>query len=230
MVATATKNRVKKSDRVTAGVKTITISPPNFLIGVFEIEGTAPYVQHRFSSRPITQIEVAATAGSTGKKGKKKEPKDFEQQYQAGRHISDAGWDGIPASAFRSAMIAACRLVGFMMTFAKLSVFIEADGLGAADGVPLIRIHGKRECCKAAVRNPNTGGSTICWRPMYKKWTATVRVRFDADQFTTQDITNLLMRAGMQVGVGEGRPGSKSSNGCGWGTFDIKSEASFQGA
>ena len=49
-----------------------------------------------------------------------------------------------------------------------------------------------------------------------------MRVRFDADQFTLTDVANLLMRVGMQVGIGEGRPFSKNSNGMGWGLFDLK--------
>ena len=45
------------------------------------------------------------------------------------------------------------------------------------------------------------------------------------DQFTDEDVINLLTRAGQQVGVGEGRPYSKSSNGLGYGLFTIKSVA-----
>ena len=52
-------------------------------------------------------------------------------------------------------------------------------------------------------------------------WKAKIRIRFDADQFSTQDITNLLARAGEQVGIGEGRPDSKNSAGMGWGCFRI---------
>jgi hypothetical protein len=47
-------------------------------------------------------------------------------------------------------------------------------------------------------------------------------VRFDADQFKASDVVNLLQRAGAQVGIGEGRPFSKSSNGLGYGTFDVE--------
>jgi hypothetical protein len=56
------------------------------------------------------------------------------------------------------------------------------------------------------------------WEP---GWEATVRIRFDADLFTITDVANLLRRAGLQVGVGEGRPDSKKSAGMGWGIFDI---------
>ena len=38
----------------------------------------------------------------------------------------------------------------------------------------------------------------------------------------TQDVTNLLMRVGQQVGIGEGRPDSKNSAGMGWGTFNVE--------
>jgi hypothetical protein len=39
--------------------------------------------------------------------------------------------------------------------------------------------------------------------------------------FSLDDISNLLMRVGLQVGLGEGRPDSKKSAGMGWGTFEI---------
>jgi hypothetical protein len=56
---------------------------------------------------------------------------------------------------------------------------------------------------------------------MFDTWSATLRVKFDADQFTVTDVVNLLSRAGGQVGIGEGRPDSKESAGMGWGTFRI---------
>ena len=46
-------------------------------------------------------------------------------------------------------------------------------------------------------------------------------IRWDADQFTLDDVTNLLSRVGLQVGIGEGRPDSKNSAGMGWGLFEI---------
>jgi hypothetical protein len=41
------------------------------------------------------------------------------------------------------------------------------------------------------------------------------------DQFTPEDVANLMARVGMQVGIGEGRPDSKNSAGMGWGLFKI---------
>jgi hypothetical protein len=72
-----------------------------------------------------------------------------------------------------------------------------------------------------ATRNA-TGVADIRVRPMWRKWALNVVLRFDADQFTTSDVVNLLSRAGEQVGIGEGRPFSKSSNGLGFGTFTVE--------
>jgi hypothetical protein len=58
---------------------------------------------------------------------------------------------------------------------------------------------------------------------MWDEWHAFVRVRHDSDMFSAADITNLMVRVGMQVGIGEGRPDSKNSAGMGWGTFDLNS-------
>ena len=62
-------------------------------------------------------------------------------------------------------------------------------------------------------------------RPMWDSgWSATVRVTFDLDQFSLQDVGNLMMRVGRQVGIGEGRPDSRNSAGMGWGLFDIATD------
>jgi hypothetical protein len=119
-------------------------------------------------------------------------------------------------------MIDACRLVGFKMTMAKMSVFVEADGLDLVSGQPLVRIIGDYEQHVAATRN-QTGVTDLRSRPMFRRWSATLRVRWDGDQFRVGDVSNLLARAGMQIGVGEGRPFSRESYGLGWGTFEVVS-------
>ena len=142
------------------------------------------------------------------------------ETYEQAKHVSEEGWIGIPAPSFRNAMISACRIVGFKMTLAKLSVFVLPDGFDADDGTPLVRIYGEPEVHEGLVRNA-TGVADVRWRPMWRKWHAIVRVSYDADQFTIEDVLNLLARSGMPVGIGEGRPDSKQSAGMGWGTFEV---------
>lgn len=200
----------------------ITISKPNMVTITVPISGDAPYVQARFSQKAQQAMKSKMMAGSTAKKGQKREPRDFDSDFVGAQHISEDGWIGIPAAAFRKAMIDVCRAVNFKMTHAKMSVFVEADGLDKVDGMPLVKlIAGDPERLEMATRNA-TGVPDIRVRPMWRKWGAKVRIRFDADQFTASDVVNLLSRAGQQIGIGEGRPFSRESAGMGYGVFSVK--------
>ena len=107
------------------------------------------------------------------------------------------------------------------MTLAKMSIFVEADGWDAsAPQIPLVRIHGEPVKQEDMAR-VETGQPYVTVRAAYHKWRAKIVIRWDADQFTLEDIGNLLARVGMQVGIGEGRPDSKNSTGMGWGTVEI---------
>lgn len=198
----------------------VLITAPNMAEAEFMIEGTAPYVQLRFSEKAINAMKAKMMAGSQAKKGIKREPRDFDEDYKQAFHRPTKGGYGIPASAFRNAMISACRIVGFQMTRAKLAVFIEADDIDEIDGTPLVKIVGTPEKVEHYVRN-ETGVVDIRVRGMWREWKVKLRVKYDADMFSLSDISNLLLRVGMQVGIGEGRPDGKKSAGMGWGTFNL---------
>lgn len=199
---------------------TVAIKPINFQVLQFTITGTAPLMQARFSKK--AEMMEKMEAGSTDKSKKTRKPRDFEADFKAAMHVSTEGWVGHPASAFRNACIDVCRMVGFKMVHAKMSIFIIADGLDALDGQPLVRMDaGAPERSEMATRNAN-GSTDVRARPLWRKWSIKLKVEYDADQFTASDVANLLERAGRQVGVGEGRPFSKMSNGLGFGTFTIK--------
>jgi len=210
----------KESDA--AQPREIVIHPPKFEVATVRIRGLAPYVQHAFSEKSKNTMIETQMAGHQSRKGKKRDPKDFKEVYEGAKHISREGWCGIPAAAFRNGLISACRVVGFHMTRAKLTVFVEADGFDAKDGTPLVKItKGKPREHFAAARNDN-GSTDIRCRPMWDEgWEADVRLRWDADQFSASDVLNLFARVGMQVGIGEGRPDSKNSSGLGWGLFEV---------
>jgi hypothetical protein len=202
--------------------KQVVIAPPNLQVARFTIVGTAPYVQSKFSEKAKHAMREAQRLGSVAKKGKKREPKDFEGAFEQAIHYSDDGWAGIPASGVRAAMISACRVCGFAMTRAKLSVFCLADGYDATDGTPLVKIKkGKPKHVEHCVRIQQTTDLRVraMWDP---GWEADLTLEYDGDQFDLSDVTNLLLRVGMQVGLGEGRHDSRSSAGMGWGTFRIK--------
>lgn len=219
-----------KSDAAIAGRLNVTITAPNFKEMSLEVVGATPMVQLAFGEKARNTMREKQAAGSTAKKGKR-EAKDFEAAFEQAIHRSREGWCGIPAGAVRAAMIRACSLVGFEMVKAKMCLFIRGDGYDAVEGTPLIKmfrvdedgneIDAEPHHVEHMVRNA-TGVADIRVRAMYDEgWRARVRVRYDADIFTADEITNLLHRAGLQVGVGEGRPFSPKSCGMGWGQFDL---------
>ena len=201
---------------------TVEIKAPNMKEAVFKIKGTAPLVVHRFSIKTKQEMQLKMEAGKAAGNRKNREPKNSDDTYNEGRYISKAGWDGFHAAALRNAMIRACSLVGFTMTMAKMSVFVVADGWDAKEPqIPLVRIYGEPTKQEDMAR-VETGQPYVTIRPAYYDWYANVRIKWDADQFKLDDITNLLMRVGMQVGLCEGRPSSKNSSGMGWGLFEIE--------
>jgi hypothetical protein len=216
----------KEAAEVTTEKKqTIVIAPAKLHVLPLLIEGESVYVQNKFSEKARAQIEATQRGGSTEKsKGKKRDPKDFEENWRQAMHIGIDGRHGIPASSFRLACISACRLVGFKMTLAKLAIFTLSDTT-ERDGTPLVHIISKPRALADTpilpVRNDN-GSVDLRLRPMWDPgWRAKLRIRFDADVFTATDVANMIERVGQQVGIGEGRHDSKNSGGQGWGVFRI---------
>lgn len=202
----------------------VTITPPRLEQATLTIVGTAPLVQLKFSEKARNEMLAKQRAGGTAAKTKKS-ARDTDDDFMQAQHISEDGWNGIPATAFKAAMVDACRLVGMEMTRAKMALFVVPDGIDADDGTPLVRlIADAPEQHIASVRNA-TGVADVRVRPMWRRWKANVTIRFDADVLTGEQVVNLLNRAGMQIGVGEGRPFSKKSVGMGWGTFEVEETA-----
>lgn len=203
--------------------ETAVISAPRMRKAVFTLNGTAPYMQNRFSQKGIDMMRAKHEAGGQGKTKRNREARNFNQDYKNAIHLAKQGWPGVPAGAFRTAMIDCCRLVGYKMTFAKLAIFCEPDGFDKVDGTPLVRIKGKHEMHIGTVRN-QTGVADLRARPMWREWSIDLTVRWDEDQFSLTDVTNLLARVGMQCGIGEGRPNSRECTGIGFGLFEIGSK------
>jgi hypothetical protein len=198
----------------------VSIPAPNMAVREFKLIGVTPYVSNNFSEEARKQMEENQEQGSQSQKGKKRSPKDFAKLFRGSMHTSIEGWYGIPASTFRQAMVDACRTTGFKMTLARMGVFIVADGYDVADGRPLVRIEGEPREFRSYVRLAN-GSADIASRGRWEKWSLNLRVKFDLDMFSSEDIAHLLMRVGEQVGIGAGRPFSKTSCGQGWGTFRL---------
>ena len=210
----------------------VRISAPNTGRAVFHVEGTEPLMTAKFSSRIKRQLIAEREAGAKpATRGKKThDPADYAARGLEGAYRSAEGWYGIHAAAIRNAAISACRLVGFKMTLARLSIFVEADGYDVEEGTPLIRLDAPEpEISIMAVRNA-TGVMDLRARPIWRPgWRMAITMRWDQDQFGLSDITNLLARVGLQVGIGEARPDSRESAGLGYGLFRLIGDVEVDG-
>ena len=174
----------------------------------FLIVGTAPLVIHNFSQKSRLKMRDTMEQDQTAKKKKVREARGYAQEFNDAKHFSGAGWEGFAAPGLRRALIDACRTAGMVMTQAKMTVFVHADGFDKIDGMPLVRIFGAARHVEHMVRL-ESGVADLRVRPMYDEWYAVARLQYDAGQIAVEDVANLLARAGAQVGLGEGRPFSR---------------------
>lgn len=208
---------------IPAKAEEIKIMPLRQAVLTIPIIGESPLKILRFSQKSRDDIMATQKAGTQATTKKKRAPKDFEQNYEAAKYVCKHGketWLGLNATGIRNGCIETCRVAGFTMTRAKMSVFCVADGYDIFDSTPLVRIYGEPEMCIDNVRNDN-GSVDLRARCMFKEWKMSPRIRFDEDQFSPSDIINLMIRMGQQNGLGEGRPNSRDGNGTGNGLFCV---------
>lgn len=214
---------IAAGDDVTApigGKNAIEVKPPKFVYARFHLIGTSPLVVQRMSAKVKQQMVATQEEGSTSKTRKKREPKNFEKLYQDAKHISQEGWEGIHAAAIRSSMISVAIAAGAVKEAVKRAVIVIQEGMSEDGMTPLVRIHGKSEMFLQGQANTN-GSMDIRSRPKYEKWECYPIIRYDADVIRLEDVANLLIRAGMTAGIGEGRYASRKANGIGWGAWRV---------
>jgi hypothetical protein len=204
------------------------ISPLRQAILTVPLIGETPLKILRFSMKQQQTIMATQQAGSQAGTKKKREPKDFERNYEEAKYIGQTGkekWLGLNATGIRIGCIESCRTAGFTMTKAKMSLVCLADGTDIIDhSTPLVRVYGDPQMSIDAVRNDN-GAVDLRARVMFPEWKIVARIRFDEDQFSPSDILNLLIRVGAQNGLGEGRMNSKNGAGCGNGSFLVDADS-----
>jgi hypothetical protein len=204
----------------------ITINEPNFKWLTFTIQGDTPFVQLRFSEKQkLKMLELhAEDEKDAGTKKKTRTPKNYDELYHEAMYETEDGSRGINANSFKRAMVAACRLTNLPMKIAKLCFFVEHDDFDKSEHIPLVKFtKGEPQPISNVCRNANMMPDVrirAAWEP---GWECKLRVKYDADMLSAKSVENLLMRAGSQVGVGEGRPDATRSDGAGmgWGTFKI---------
>lgn len=161
------------------------------------IHGITPLIVNH---KPIELIDKLL-AKSTKAASAGREPQDIDKEYNQSKYISKDGWEGIPASAFKSAMIRAAKLCGMVMIDTATSISIVAD----CNETQLIHIEGESEMLLEAIPL-KPSGMLVSSRAIYKEWSAILTVRYNAGMISMEQVCQLIQAAGFGVGIGAKRP------------------------
>lgn len=178
-----------------------------------KIHGITPLICRAWDDKTKQQL---ADKAKGEKKAKSRDNVVPAEVFNAARYISTEGWDGVPASAFKAALVDAVACLDipkteFSMTLAKKSFFIMADGIDKAGGADLVRIYSDKPEMLERMLRTTTGMPYMSYRPLYRDWYAILRVEYNATRIDPQGVLNLLANAGYYVGVGEHRPSAPES-------------------
>ncbi|KKN05231.1 hypothetical protein LCGC14_1089480 [marine sediment metagenome] len=194
----------------------VNIPKPNIQTIEIVLVGDARLVLHKWSEKAIGEMEDKRA----GKARKKKEPVNPQEQYEAAMYSLPDGSQGFPAGGVKKSAVNACRYTeGITMVMARGVIFVERDVVDD-DGNDLVLIHGDGPYMRRDMVRIAMGTTDIRYRPEFRTWKIKVRVRFNANIITAEQLINLFNLAGHHVGIGEGRPGAPK-NTMDWGLFHI---------
>jgi len=189
----------------------INLSPIKRSTITFTIKSTSSLIMHKWSEKAKAMMRDKQQKGT---KTKVRDLRDPEHEAKEATYVTADGDVGIPAMAFKNALItAAHKDIGIEKTLVRKSLFLKCSDANlvipftdASD--PVIR--------EDMVR-VGAGSSDMRYRPEFSSWSASVSLEFDAEMLQPKDILALAGRAGFGVGICEWRP-EKSGE---FGRFEI---------
>lgn len=187
------------------------------------VVGLTPVIPHQWSEKAKRMMRENQAAGDVRRTKPKREPKIMEEEAEAALYRLPDGRPGMPATAFKGAMVAACRFFdGIPMTEGRLMISVR--GFGPLGLVPLT---GTEQIREDMPRNA-TGVVDLRYRTALlagedldvEPWTANVTIAYPP-KLISENAVIALLDAGGRVGIGDWRPGSPKSNTGTFGTFRI---------
>ncbi|MFH1184709.1 MAG: hypothetical protein V1755_06675 [Chloroflexota bacterium] len=221
-MAVASKSRISKNGRKTAEpVFQITIPKMNLSSFRVKLVGMAPIIVHRFTEKAERSIQDKQSK----KAAKAREARDPNAEYLAACYVFPGSTPGekgcryaITARCVKAATVGACRFIsGLPMTFGR-----GAFSIAGEDDPDLIELKFSEMRMRTdAVRLPN-GNLDLRYRPEFTEWSAVVKITYNAEIITPEQIVGLMAMGGFHCGLLEDRPSSKSGPGGNHGTFTVE--------
>ena len=204
--------------------------PPKKKSGVLQLErledaeitipivGVTPVIPHKWSEKSLNQMRNKQFGQTLQQK---REPKNPKEEAENATYWLDDGRPGIPAVSFKAAMVRACSFFEApSMTEGRLLLFVVGEV--NKEGDQLIPIIGEKAMREDTPRNAS-GTPDLRYRYAFWPWKTEITVRYPAKLLTDTSVMALLDAAG-RVGVGDWRPGSKTSSTGTYGTFRVSDQ------
>jgi hypothetical protein len=182
------------------------------------IIGLTPVIPHQWAEKAKRMMRDK----QFGLPQQKREAKNFEEEAEAAMYRLPDGSPAMPATAFKGAMVSACRFFeGIPMTEGRLLIYVRGEG-----AEQLVRLTGTEKIREDMPRNA-TGVVDLRYRTALlageegvEPWRADITIVYPPRLISVDSIAALLEGAG-RVGVGDWRPGSPKSNTGTFGTFRL---------
>ena len=172
----------------------VEIKPINIKRAEITLVGDTPLLVHAWADKSRREmLEKQMKKAKTAKTAK-----DPQADYMGAFYRLENGTPAFPTIAFKqSAVSAGGRFSdGLKMTELRGSFYIE-DELVAIEGEPNMR----EDMVRIAM-----GTADIRYRPEFKKWKVVLKMKYNADAISLEQLVNIFNLAGFGVGVGEWRP------------------------
>lgn len=182
----------KKISKEGAVEKKISLRPMNWKYAEIQIQGVTDLMMERDDGTCARYYD-----GLKGGKVVQKDTRLEEEKVEGKIHHNGGGKVAFPSGGFSTGMRKVANSLSKNMSMSvKESVrFLEPMVTIEYDKMVVAEHGGKRE------RVP-----CIILRPMFTNWFASLKIKYDADVFSLEQIVNLVNRAGIRRGLGAFRP------------------------
>jgi hypothetical protein len=199
------------------GSTEITVHTSEMLSATYHLLGTTPLFPRVIGKQAALDLLMGTKKKTSADKAMKIKHDPYAEFRAASILMQDDSQPtliALPVGAFKKATMASTKVVGGA-TQVQLGMLLRMDPFNVpVFGPPMIHM--------TTVRNADMNRTPdIRTRVIMPEWACTIEVTFASPQLTTSVITNLLVNAGIFVGVGDWRQ-EKGSGSCG--SFKIVAE------
>lgn len=175
---------------------------PEMDIQIFEITliGDSPLICHAWSQKAKDMMAAKDQLLPKEAPGQR----DPEQEFRDSLYPLPEGGYGFPAVAFKSAAVDACSHVGSLTKVIARGAFHVVSDMVPIVGTPTPR---------SDMVRIGMGTSTTRYRGEFRTWSVVLRIRYNANVLSAEQIVHLFNTAGFAIGVGEWRPQREGSFG-----------------